>query len=304
MQKVCSSQEFEWIDCSAPGETELEALATEYQLPSNLIQDCLDARHLPKFESFADLEFLIIRVFDPQASVDADSIQELTRKVAIIMSSKRLITVHRTDFEFMRRLRDHWASAKIGPESMNAIVIQLFLQAAQSYRAPIDESLDQLESLEMGLFEARGGQQYSHEKAYILKRRSFVFQRMIKAISALLPTLRVSSKLLKSEVKSVDDLAEKLLFDSDQLGESITSLMNLSLSMASNRTNDVMRVLTIFSMFLLPLNVVTGIYGMNFESMPELKNPLGYPMALGLMLLLEIVIFVWFRKRGWLVGVR
>jgi magnesium transporter len=80
--------------------------------------------------------------------------------------------------------------------------------------------------------------------------------------------------------------------------------MNLSLSMASNRTNDVMRVLTIFSMFLLPLNVVTGIYGMNFELMPELKNPLGYPMALGLMLLLEIVIFVWFRKRGWLVGVR
>jgi magnesium transporter len=102
-------------------------------------------------------------------------------------------------------------------------------------------------------------------------------------------------------------LAEGLYFHTDELAESINALLSLHLSLASQRTNEasqrtneVMRVLTIFSVFLLPLNVITGIYGMNFEHMPELKWAWGYPFALVTMCTVMMVVYLWFRKRGWL----
>ena len=70
--------------------------------------------------------------------------------------------------------------------------------------------------------------------------------------------------------------------------------------MASHRTNEVMRVLTVFSAFFLPLTFIVGVYGMNFVHMPELGRRWGYPAVLGLMALVCLVIFIWFRRRGWL----
>ena len=86
----------------------------------------------------------------------------------------------------------------------------------------------------------------------------------------------------------------------DELMESVNSLLNLHLSMASHRTNEVVRVLTIFSVFLLPLSLIASVYGMNFEHMPELKWTYGYPMVIGIMLAVTLGIFLWFRRKGWL----
>ena len=74
----------------------------------------------------------------------------------------------------------------------------------------------------------------------------------------------------------------------------------MHVTMASQRTNEVMRVLTVFSAFFLPLTFLVGVYGMNFRFMPELEQRWGYPAVLGLMGVISLVIFVWFRRRGWL----
>ncbi len=60
-----------------------------------------------------------------------------------------------------------------------------------------------------------------------------------------------------------------------------------------------MRILTVFSAFFLPLTFIVGIYGMNFESMPELKQPYGYPTVMVSLLVITIVIFQWFKRKGW-----
>ncbi|HEY1078684.1 MAG TPA: CorA family divalent cation transporter, partial [Bdellovibrio sp.] len=69
---------------------------------------------------------------------------------------------------------------------------------------------------------------------------------------------------------------------------------------ASYRTNEVMRVLTVFSIFFLPLNFIAGVYGMNFENMPELKAPNGYYMTLAVMAFVVVSITYWMYKKGWL----
>jgi magnesium transporter len=86
----------------------------------------------------------------------------------------------------------------------------------------------------------------------------------------------------------------------DVLRDMMAGTMEAYLSVVANRTNEIMRVLTVFSAILLPLTLIAGIYGMNFEHMPELHWLHGYPFALGLMAAVSIALFAWFKKRGWI----
>ncbi len=72
------------------------------------------------------------------------------------------------------------------------------------------------------------------------------------------------------------------------------------MSLASQKTNEVMRVLTVFSVFFMPLTFIVGVYGMNFEFMPELKYPFAYWIVWAAMILITIGVFFWFRKKRWL----
>jgi len=86
----------------------------------------------------------------------------------------------------------------------------------------------------------------------------------------------------------------------DTLFENMNQLVMIYFSISSQRTNEIVRVLTVFSVFFMPLTFIVGIYGMNFEFMPELKMKLGYPGVMALMGLITLGIYVWFKKRGWL----
>jgi magnesium transporter len=94
--------------------------------------------------------------------------------------------------------------------------------------------------------------------------------------------------------------AESYHFWADQLHEDLIALLGIHVTLASHRTNEVMRVLTVFSAFFLPLTFIVGIYGMNFEAMPELRSKYGYPAVLLIMLGVSTAIFIWFRRRVWL----
>ena len=96
------------------------------------------------------------------------------------------------------------------------------------------------------------------------------------------------------------DLHIKLLNIYDQIHEDVSNLVNFYLSISAQKTNDVIKVLTIFSVFFMPLTFVVGIYGMNFEHMPELKSSWGYPGVLASMLLISVLIYSWFRRKKWL----
>ncbi|MGZ5433813.1 MAG: magnesium/cobalt transporter CorA, partial [Thermoanaerobaculia bacterium] len=80
----------------------------------------------------------------------------------------------------------------------------------------------------------------------------------------------------------------------------MTGTMDAYLSVVANRTNETMKVLTIFSAIMLPLTLIAGVYGMNFEHMPELKWVHGYPLALGLMIGVAVLMLVWFWRKGWI----
>jgi magnesium transporter len=86
----------------------------------------------------------------------------------------------------------------------------------------------------------------------------------------------------------------------DDLQDNIQSLLHIYLSISSQKTNEVMRILTVFSAFFLPLTFIVGVYGMNFDFMPELKHPYGYPAIMIFMGIVTIVIYRWFLRKRWL----
>ena len=127
----------------------------------------------------------------------------------------------------------------------------------------------------------------------------------------MLPHRQVFSHLASSRGGVIDDTAGlnfrdtldnvlRLLDAIDQQQDLLSNVKDTYLSVVAQKTNDIMRVLTIFSAIVLPLSLVAGIYGMNFEHMPELREPWGYPVVLGGMAALAIGMLLWFRRKGWL----
>ncbi len=100
--------------------------------------------------------------------------------------------------------------------------------------------------------------------------------------------------------RDVQENAESYHFYADELLDDANTLLNVQLALASHRTSEVMRVLTVFSVFFLPLTFIVGVYGMNFDYMPELRHHFGYPAVLAVMLVVTAVIYRWFHRRGWL----
>ncbi|WP_280640571.1 CorA family divalent cation transporter [Hymenobacter volaticus] len=98
--------DFAWLDITSPTAAELKAVAEQYDLPDSLVRDCLEPTHLPKFEANNGLNFVILRVFSMPENNQADTIQELSTKIAIFYTSKYLITVHRRPHPVLSTLKN------------------------------------------------------------------------------------------------------------------------------------------------------------------------------------------------------
>lgn len=299
-QTVCQTGDpaFTWTDVSAPAVEELQAIAQKYGIPASIVQDCLDPEHLPKHEKFGETTFLILRVYDVAAKEWAGTVQELTRKIAIFFRSDMALTIHRVDLPLIATLRERFGAAGAGCGPL-VLLAALGNGVLDTYEKPLQQAEDALDHYEEGLFSPRL-QTPSLQKIHLLKRRVSLIKRMLWQTHSVIQRLTPTGERSQSVYQDLKENAESYHFWADQLHEEVQNLLSMHVSLASHRTSEVMRVLTVFSAFFLPLTFLVGVYGMNFEFMPELRTRWGYPAVLGLMALVSAVIYIWFRRRGWL----
>ena len=299
-QTVCRTGDppFTWRDVTAPTSEELEAIAVEYGMPASIVQDCLDPEHLPKFERFDETTFLILRVYDPAAPEGASTVQELTRKIAIFFRSDVALTIHRVDLPVIAALRERFGAPGAGCGPL-ALLAALGNGVLDTYEKPLQQAEDSADHCEEALF-SPALETPSLQKIHLLKRRVSLIKRMLWQSHAVILRLTPTGKRSQSIYQDLKENAESYHFWADQLVEDIQNLLTIHVALASHRTNEVVRVLTIFSAFFLPLTFIVGVYGMNFDFMPELRSRLGYPAVLVFMGLVCTAIYVWFRRRGWL----
>jgi magnesium transporter len=303
---------FAWLDIVAPTLEELSEIAARYTLDPISVHDCLDPEHLPKFEQFDNYAFAIIRVYDERSDKRGSTMQELTRKIAIFYAPTFLITIHRVDQPWLSRLEDKIAQEGIkngtaARETLQARIIARLLNAAvDTYSAPLEALETRTDSFEAALFQAgeRAGPALagSLQEIHLLKRQVTVITRLLWRFLDVVQRMTPTSGRAAALFRDVQENVESYHFYADELLDDANTVLNIQLSLATHRTNEVMRVLTVFSVFFLPLTFIVGIYGMNFHFMPELRAWWGYPAVLAAMGAVTLSIYHWFRRRGWLRG--
>lgn len=298
---VLENHHFKWLDVTLPTREELQQLAKTYEIHLTSIQDCLQPEHLPKHEKIGDVTFLITRGYDEKAAENASNVLELTRKVAIFLGANFLITVHRVDLDYLAAVRQKWQAT---PPSTSQLPFQVLCDVLQaislSYEAPLDAAEGMLDTIEDKIFMRKiKGVSLHFQEIYLLRRKISVCQRMLHLALEVLAKLNSLSEHTPL-LQNIKDDTHRLLFVAEQLSENVNHLLNLHVSLTSNRTNEVMRILTVFSVFFLPITFIVGVYGMNFRYMPELELSYGYFGVWLFMLVITLVLFIWFRRKGFL----
>lgn len=287
---------FTWVDLVDPDAREMAEVAERFGLHPAAVRDFLNQPHLPKFERLPGQQLLILRAYDEVAK-RGDTIQAMTRRLVVLLTEGAIITVHRREQPFFTEaVRQAAGGSALRPEQL---ALALCAGAVKSFDEPLKESEEKLDQLEAALF-SRKVPHLGIKQIYGLKRRCAVIKRTLGRTMTALSPLKEQARDDQGLLADVVEEADRLHTWADELLESATHLMNLEINLASQRTNEVMRVLTIFSAFFLPLTFIAGVYGMNFKRMPELEHHLGYPLVIAAMALTALGIWVWFRRKGWL----
>ena len=298
-----TSPMFTWLDLVEPTRADLDEIARNYGLTASAVADCLDPEHLPKFERFDGTSFVILRAHDERADSAADTIQSFTRKVAIFWGAEFLITIHRKDQPYLSAVMQQWEQRKPTPEESRPLWADLLADltnaAVLTYEPPLAAAEARVDAFEAQLLSEHDVAEVVRE-LYQLKRRITLAKRLLWRTLGVATRYPLPGERSGSLMQDLRENTESMHFYADELLEDVVNLLHMQLSLAAHRTNEVVQVLTIFSAFFLPLTFIVGVYGMNFEHMPELSHRLGYPAVWAVMALVCIGIWAWFRRRGWL----
>ncbi len=291
---------FEWIHYSEPTEAELFSLSEDLGLSQLYIQDVLQAEHLPKVEPIGNENcyFLIARTLDPSLGKrEFNGIPEVTRKVAIFLEPSRLVTIQRASSPW---LTDLITKAPGFPQNLSAfqVVTKILKETFRSFEPLLLDLGSDLEFFEGKLFENERFPPFAkglyaiRRKASVLKRLFLVSVPLVEFIEEYGPPDPVAQDAL--------DMYKRIHTLVEEINERAAGLINLNLSISSQRSNEVMRFLTLYSAFFMPLTFLVGIYGMNFRWMPELDWTWGYLACWVLMLGIAGFHWWWFRRKKWL----
>lgn len=294
---VTKFAQFLWVDIEGPSEEDLEGLSREYHIPTYALKDCLQSDHLPKYEEIEDIHFLILRLLDPKAPESARSIQALTRKIAIFQKKDFVLTIHRSRMEswleFQEKKKNQ--NLSLSADSFVASIMRFVFRTFESSLIKNEERLFQVSTKSFS----------SRHKPINLES----FHKWIRKISMIRRILRMQmdvvvdfdsfSETAKSYLKDAHEEGERVYFFADDLYDSLYITLQTYFSQSSHRTNEIMRIMTLFSAFFLPVTFIAGIYGMNFDYMPELRQPWGYYATLLSMVGVSSGIAWWAYKKGW-----
>ena len=290
-----------WVDIQEPDKETIEPLLEErFGFHELAAEDTLSPTTLPKHDPFSNYDFFIFRTVDVNLSEHAAE----TFKIAAFLGSNFLFTVHKRALgaidDVCNRLPGDRRLLERGPDFLLYSIVDQMVDAHFPLLEQIEEAVDDLQERIFECAEEMHLDELLHLKRDInvLRRHILPQRELLNQISRGDTTFVQQQHLIyfRDVYDHMFRISETIDVDRDQM----TGTMEAYLSVVANRTNEIMKVLTIFSAVMLPLTLIAGVYGMNFEHMPELHWLHGYPFALGLMIFIALLMLGYFINKGWI----
>lgn len=292
-----NEQGFDWIDLTAPTKDEITEIADKYGFHQASVEDATEPDHLPKYENFRNYGFVIFRFFSMSSNHEADTVQELTDKISIFYSDKFVVTVHQKEWPHFEDVSQKFVAAGDCQGSIH-LFQEIVRYGLLTFDAPLDALGKKIDTLEERVF-LKNKNIPILKRLYYVKRKIDVLKRLLLLTNDIIDHIDPPESS-NEYTRDIRDLYVKQQSLFDSVADNTTHLLAIYFNISSQRTNETIRVLTIFSVFFMPLTFIVGIYGMNFDFMPELHQRWGYPGVMILMAVIVIGIYIWFRQKKWL----
>ncbi len=292
-----------WVDIQGFGdEACLREVGEVFGIHSLALADAVNVPQRAKAQRYPD--HLLIVIHAPHESFGQG---ERLPQVAILLARDYIVTFQEHRYGFFDDVRERLANPqgllrRSGPAYLAYALVDALIDQYYPLMAELAEELD---AIEEEIFERASPELVA--RLHELQRRTTQLLRIHRPqVDALHQLARIDSPLVPEPIRiyfgDVEDHARQILGSLEAARASATDAMGAILALLGHRQNEVMKVLTLVGTIFIPLTFVVGIYGMNFDYMPELRHRLGYPVVMGAMAVLAVVMVVWFRVRGWLGG--
>jgi magnesium transporter len=299
-------QAFVWLGLHEPTQALMAAIADTYGLHELAVEDAVKAAQRPKLERFGDVDFLVLRTARYVEHGELTETSEVveTGQVMLFIGPYFAISVRhgdacrlapvRADLETKQDLLAHgpWAVAY----AVTDRVVDIYVEVADR----IESDLDTLEA-QVFARQTHGRIQ----RIYQMKRELVEFKRAVVPLQRPLMMLtgqvnRDVPKEVRRYFRDVQDHLTRTVEQVNSFDDLLNSILQARLAQVSVEQNNDMRKIAAWAAIAAVWTAIAGIYGMNFRMMPELQWKYGYPVVLGLMLTISLVLYRWFRRNGWL----
>jgi magnesium transporter len=311
MLRVREGGGFAWIGLHEPTEAEFAGIAAEFGLHPLAVEDAVHAHQRPKLERYDDTLFTVFKTihYVEHAELTATSEVVETGEVMCFTGRDFVITVRHGGKGSLRALR-HGLQKDVdllakGPSAVLHAIADHVVDGYIAVAAAVQDDIDEVE-IDVFSAPAKGGPRGSDAgRIYQLKREVLEFKR---AVSPLLRPMQLLSerpmRLVDPDIqKYFRDVADHLARVQEQVigfDELLNSILQANLAQATVAQNEDMRKITAWAAILAVPTMITGVYGMNFDHMPELHTKYGYYVVLAVMVVICSLIHRGFRRNGWL----
>ncbi|HLM25023.1 MAG TPA: magnesium/cobalt transporter CorA [Pyrinomonadaceae bacterium] len=293
-----------WVDMESPTEVDERVLLDVFHFHPLTVEDCRENRHYPKIEEFDGYLYFIVH------GVRADISPERFNTIELdgFLGPNYVITYHHDKFRSIDNVKQLLHTTPVACHRGTAFLLHQILDQVVDYYSPVlddfDERIDQLED---DIFTLKRPNNEILSEIMDLKRSVLRLRRISgKQMDILHRMSRGEFSLIPEEMRpfyrDVYDHLVRVVDLAENYRDLISGSLEAYLSVVSNRLNEIMKVLTIFSAVMLPLTFIAGVYGMNFENMPEVHSRYGYYGVWAFMIAVAVAMLLFFKRRGWIGG--
>ncbi len=292
-----------WLDVAGFSDADrLAAVGAVFGLHAVTLADLVNIERQTKVDSLDERSVILLQVLALSQADDRPGLGQL----GMVLAGDVLLTFRERPGPVFDPVLTRLArpTSRLRSEPLDYLACALLDVAIDASFPVVEHLADRVDAVEESVMAGRGhdllGEIHQLRRALITLGRLFWRQRDLSA--RLLRDEEIFRRQTHIYLRDIYDRTVQLLDMVETTRELAASLVEIHLSISANRTNQIMKTLTIMASIFIPLTFIAGVYGMNFERMPELAWPWGYPAVLGLMLAVSGGLLLWFRRRGWLGG--